>query len=87
MPIELLDYRAVVEIVILVGVAIGAYKAQSFRRLNNPGNLRNNKTQMIKDMSGTKARVGILETNQRILFAKVDQISDDVSFIRGKMEG
>lgn len=81
-----LDYRTVVEIVVLVAVAVGAYKAQAFRRPNNPGLSGNNKMQVIKDIAGTKTRVGILETNQRILFTKVDQISDDVSFIRGKME-
>lgn len=83
---EFLDYRAIVEIVVLVAVAVGAYKAQGFRRPNNPGNLRNNKTQMTKDITGVKVRVGILEKNQTVLFQKVDKIGEDVSFMRGRME-
>jgi len=82
-----IDYRAIVEVVVLVAVALGAYyKANGFRRSNpgNPGN--NNKTQVTKDITETKTRVGILEENQKTLFRKVDKMADDVSFIRGQME-
>lgn len=52
---------------------------------NNPGG--NNKTQMIKDVTETMTRVENLEKGQIILSEKVDKIVEDVSFIRGKMEG
>ncbi len=82
-----IDYRAIVEVVVLVAVAWGAYyKANGFRR-SNPGNPGNNKTQMTKDITETKTRVEILESNQTVLFQKVDKMAEDVSFIRGKMEG
>jgi len=90
---ELIDYRAVVEIILLIAVAVGTYfKITGFRRSNpgnpnNPGNPGNNKTQMTKDITETKTRVEILEHNQDTLFTKVDKIGEDVSFIRGQMEG
>lgn len=89
---QLIDYRAVVEIILLIAVAMGTYyRVNGFRKPNNPGNPGNPgnhfKTQMTRDMVETKTRVEILEDNQTTLFKKVDQISDDVSFIRGKMEG
>lgn len=83
---KFLDYRAVVEIILLIAVAMGTYfKVNGFRK-NNPGT-GNNKTQMTKDITENKTRVENLEKGQIVLFRKVDQISDDVSFIRGKMEG
>lgn len=87
-----LDYRAVVEVILLiVAVALTYFKVNGFRKSNNPGNPgnpgNNNKTQMTKDVTETKTRVGILENNQIVIFQKVDKIADDVSFIRGKMEG
>ncbi len=82
-----MDYRAIVEVVVLVAVAWGAYyKANGFCR-GNPGNPGNNRTQMTKDVTETKTRVEILEKGQFTLFEKVNKMADDVSFIRGKMEG
>ncbi len=86
-----IDYRALVELFVLVAVALGAYyKANGFCR-SNPGN---NKTQMTKDVTETKTRVEILEKSEVVIFQKVDKmadkiekIADDVSFIKGKMEG
>ena len=85
---ELIDYRAVVEIILLIAVAMGTYyRVNGFRKPNNPGNPGNHfKTQMTRDMSETKTRVEILEDNQTVIFRKVDKIGEDVSFIRGKME-
>lgn len=86
-----LDYRAVVEVILLiVAVALTYFKVNGFRKSNNPGTLsnpgNNNKTQMTKDITETKTRVEILESNQTVLFQKVDKMADDVSFIRGQME-
>lgn len=81
---ELFGYRAIAEAVALFVVAVGGFKAKSFRR-DNPGS-SGCKTQIVKDVTETKTRVGILEKNQTVLFKKVDGIADDVSFIRGRME-
>ena len=86
MPI--LDYRVVVEIILLiVAVTLTYLKVNGGFRRNNPGNPGNNKTQMTKDITENKTRVEILEKAQGVLFEKVDKMADDVSFIRGVMEG
>lgn len=86
-----LDYRAAVEVILLiVAVALTYFKVNGFRKSNNPGNPgnpgNNNKTQMTKDITENKTRVENLEKGQTVLFEKVDKIVEDVSFIRGKME-
>ena len=59
------------------------------KKKGNPGNSKKGKCPApacSQTVIETATKVAIMETNQGVIFEKVDDIAKDVSFIRGKMD-